>query len=305
MVSITGIISSVSAQDSVRTKTGATDGDGFRKYELATGIFWRNLLSDDLGKFGAGLNYTLSDGTSSNIYTIGLAAHFTYNITRNTGLVSGLEIAAYSGKASGNFSGAYDTYDRGAYSFNFSYSLKDYSEQQKLTLLSIPLMVKYTTNPFSDIHARYFCGFGFKIGLPLVRKATIKPGLVTTTGYFYEERELYGGDTPFPEEGFVTNYSAPKQQSKIGFKPLVAIALETGFIFTSNEQVSAGASIYCDFGLNNILKHDSRQMVEYQKLDTKNLLFNSIMTTNKVNKVEMFSIGLKLIVNFNLDKKVK
>jgi hypothetical protein len=302
MVSITGIIGSVSAQDSVRTKTGATDGDGFRKYELATGIFWRNLLSDDLGKFGAGLNYTLSDGTSSDIYTIGLATHVTYNLTRNIGLVSGLEIAGYRGKAFGNFSDSYDTKAIDATDLTFTYSLKDYSEQQKLTLLSIPLMVKFTTNPFSDIYARYFCGFGFKIGLPIVREAAIKPGTLTTTGYFYKEGILYGD---FPEQGFVTNYRVPEQQSKIGFKPLVALALETGFIFTSNEQVSAGASIYCDFGLNSLLKSDNKNMVEYRRLTPGQLHFNSIMTTNKVNRVEMFGIGLKLIVNFNLDKKAE
>jgi hypothetical protein len=299
MVSIISGIG-VSAQDSLQSQTIPPDGDGFRKYELSTGIFWRNFLTGDFDKFGAGLNYKLDDGTSSDIYTIGLAAHFTYNLTRNLGLVSGVEIAAYGGKASGNFSGSYPAVDRGGYDLTFAYSLKDYREQQNLTLLSIPLMVKYTTNPFSDIHARYFCGFGFKIGLPLVREATIKSGTLATTGYFYEELILY---RDFPEEGFVSNYRVPEQQSKIGFKPVVALALETGLIFTSNEQVSAGASIYCDFGLNNLLKPDNRHPVEYQRLTPWQLGFNSIMTTNKVNRVEMFSLGLKLIVIFNLDKK--
>jgi hypothetical protein len=48
-----------------------------------------------------------------------------------------------------------------------------------------------------------------------------------------------------------------------------------------------------------LLRPGNKHIVEYQ--DGK-LLFNSIMMTNRVNSIEQFSVGLKLIVNFNLDK---
>jgi hypothetical protein len=85
----------------------------------------------------------------------------------------------------------------------------------------------------------------------------------------------------------------------------VALALETGVTFMSNEHINAGASVYCDIGLNRLLKSDSRHMVEYQRLSPERLQFNSIMMTDRISNVEMFSLGLKLTVNFNLDKKNK
>jgi hypothetical protein len=300
---MTGITGSVFAQDSVRTQNIPYNnyGDDFKKYELSLGVFWRNVFSDE-NKWGAGLNYKLDDGTSSGIYTAGWATHLIMNITNNIGLVSGFEIASYSGKATGNFNENYTATHADGTEFIYTYSLKNYAEQQKLTLFSIPLMVKFSTNPFSDIYMKYFAACGFKVSIPLARTATINPGSVTTTGYFHEEGMEYSG---FPNQGFVTGFNAPEQKSKIDFKMGVALALETGITFISNEDLSAGASIYCDVGLNNLLKPGNRYMVEYRRLTPEQLLFNSIMTTKRINSVEMFSIGLKLSVNFNLDKKAR
>ena len=308
---MTGIIAKGTAQDSVALQNvpnssqlnyEAADDDGFRKYELSLGVVWRNFLADDLGKWGAGLNYKLQDGTGSNISTTGLAANLTFNITRNVGLVSGLELTRYSGKASGNFDETYETVHADGSDFSFRYILRDYSEQQKLTLLSVPLMVKFSTNPFSDIDAKYFAAFGFKVGIPLARQAAINVASVTTTGYFHNENILY---RDFPEQGFVSSFNPPTQKSKIDFKLGVALALETGITFVSNEDLSAGASIYCDIGLNRLLRPSDRYMVEYQRLTPELLRFNSIMLTHRVSSVELFSLGMKLFVNFNLDKKTK
>jgi hypothetical protein len=309
---------SVSAQDTAGLTNGQMDAanvtnenistleasdatDDFRKYELSAGILFRNFISDDLGKWGAGFRYNLQDGTSSNVSTTGLAAHFTFNIIRNVGIVSGVEITRYSGNASGNFAESYETIDRGGYPFTYTYSLKEYREQQKLTLLSIPFMAKFSTNPFSDIYAKCFAAFGFKIGVPVVKQAAIEPGLVTSTGFFHDENIQY---SDFPEQGFVTRFAAPEQKNAIPFKLGVVAAIETGVIFTSTENISGGASIYCDIGLNSLLRSDGRHILEYQRMTPERLHFNSIMMTDKVNSVEMFSIGLKLFVNFNLDKKI-
>jgi hypothetical protein len=304
---MTSIINSLSAQDSVRTQNAPNsdflyEGDDFQKYQLSLSSFWRGYLSDGFGKWGAGLNYKLKDGTSSNMYTIGFAGNLTFNVNQNIGIVSGLEIASYSGKASGNFEDSYLAVDAAGYDFTFKYILKDYSEQQKLTLLSVPLMVKFSTNSFSDVHVKYFAACGFKIGIPVSGGATVRPESLTTTAHFHEENIVY---RDFPEQGLVSNFHAPKQQSKIDFRMGVALALETGLTFMSNENINAGASVYCDIGLNSLLKSDNRHMVEYQRLNPGQLRFNSIMKTGKVNSVELFSLGLKLSVNFNLNKKDK
>jgi hypothetical protein len=291
------------AQDLLRTQKIPDDirfdSEGrFPKSQWSLSVFWRGWLTGS-SRWGGGLNYNLDGGKSSNVYTAGFASNIIFNITQNIGLVSGLEIAVYSGKATGNFEESYDTWNSKDGDLTFNYILRDYSEQQKLALLSIPLMVRYSTNPFSDVYAKYFAAFGFKIGIPLVRRAVIQPGVLTTTAYLHEDKILYDG---FPEQGLVTNFHAPVQRSKMDFNVGAALSLETGVTVMSNEKISAGASIYCDFGLNKLLRPGNMHIVEYQESKPGKLLFNSIMTTNRVSSIEQFSVGIKLTVYFNPDK---
>jgi hypothetical protein len=278
--------------------------DDYSKYQLSLSIFWRNFVNSapalSFWKYGAGLNYKLNEGKSSDIYTAGFAANVTFNVNATIGIVSGLEIAFLGGKVSGNFTGSYPASDAAGDDFTFSYALKNYNEQQKLTLLSIPLMMKYSTRPFSDISTKYFAALGFKVGIPLSNWSKIMPDYVTTTGFFQRELELY---SDFPEQGFVNDIRGITSQSKTMFNLGIALALETGVVFLSNKNTSAGVSIYCDLGLNNMLKRDNRYLVEYQKMNPEQLRFNSIMTTENASSVNILSIGLKLSVTFNLNKK--
>jgi hypothetical protein len=289
---MTDIISSASAQV---TWMHNNYGDDFIKYELSIGTFWGSMLSRG-SQWGKGVTYKLDAGKN-------WTAHFSYNFTPAVSLVSGFEIAGYSGKTTGNFSDNYTTISVDGSTFIFTYSIKDYAEKRNLTLFSIPLMVKFRSNTFYDVYCmKYFAACGLKLVIPLERVATINSRSITTTGYFHKESIEYAG---FPEKGFVTDFHAPEWRSKMDLKMGVALALETGVTFFNNEDIRAGASIYCDIGLNNLLRHGNRYMVEYQKLTPERFLFNSIATTKKVNGIEMFSIGLKLSVSFDLDKKIK
>jgi hypothetical protein len=311
------IVNIGAAQDSIRTQNIPDYyGDVFQKRQLSLGVFWRNFLTDGIGKWGAGLNYKLIDGTSSEVHTIGLAAHLIFNITPCIGIVTGLEIANYSGKAAGNFEGYYRMeLDNGipdaignVHYIDFSYKLRDYSEQQKLALLSVPVMVKYSTSAFSDINAKYFVALGFKFRIPLIDRTTIDPGYVSTSGYFSREMDTYPAEGHnFPEHGFVTSATGFNAKNKIGIKPGVSLALETGVTFMSSEDINAAASIYYDLGLGSMLRRGNKHMVEYypDARDYEHLGFNSIMRTDRANSVIINSLGLKLIVNFNLDKKTK
>jgi hypothetical protein len=302
IIFITGIISSISAQDSLRMQNlpdgnFSSSGNGFQKRQLSLGIFWRNVITGDLVKWGAGLNYKLKDGASSDVYTAGFAAHLTFNTSRHIGVVTGLEIVNYSGRASGNFEDNY-TDDN----LRFHYILAGYREKQQLVLLSIPLMLKYSTAPLYDISAKYFAAAGFKFGIPLTDRATIDPGSVTTYGEFLREDETY---INFPEHGFVNEMTGFNQKSKMDIKLGVTLALEAGINFLSDENISAIASIYCDLGLNNMIRRDNKKMVEYLPYSPEHLQFNSIMRTDKANSMAISSIGLKLSVSFNLDKQTK
>jgi hypothetical protein len=298
----TSIAGRVSAQDSIRTQN-FPDSETYSKLHLSFSPFWSNYFSSTqfLSK-AAGLNYNLEEGTVSGNYTAGFAANLAFSINSNIEIVSGLELVKYAAKVSGNFTEKYETVDRNGDVLDFAYSLKNYKEQQSLALLSVPLAVRFSTSAFSDVNIKYFVSCGIKIGIPVVQQATITPGSVTTTGYFYRELELY---EDFPEHGFVNGLTGITQQSRMDFKLGFTATLETGLIFMSNENISAGASIYCDMGLNNLLKRDNRRMVEYQRFTPGQLRFNSIMKTGHASSVETFSVGVKISIYFTLDKLFK
>jgi hypothetical protein len=307
MIVTSSVTGSVSAQDSIGTNSIVADDfqyskDYYQKKQLSLSAYWRNVLGTDLGKQTAGFYYKLKDGEVSDISTIGFAANLTFNMNAKIGIVSGFEIVSYGGRATGNFDGHYTTSYIEGDNFIFNYVLKDYNEQQRLTLFSIPLMAKYSMSLFSDISTKYFIAAGVKVGIPLTKRATIKVGSLTTTGHFLREDELY---SDFPEQGLVNDLTGLSRKTKMDFNIGLIAALETGFIFMSNENISAGASIFCDVGLNNLLKKDNKHLVEYQKQMREYLLLNSIMKTEHVSSVDIFSIGLKLSVNFNLDKKTR
>jgi hypothetical protein len=307
MIATTGVISGVSAQDSIRTNNIVYDDfqypkDYYQKVQLSLAAYWRNVLGTDLGKRTAGLNYNLKDGETSDVSTIGFATNIIFNINASIGIVSGLELVSYGSRVTGNYKGSYSYLDEGGYGWDFNYSLDDYVEQQRLTLVSIPVMAKYSMSLFSDVSIKYFVAAGLKVGIPLAKRATIRPGSITTTGHFSYDDELY---RDFQEQGLVNNLTGISRKTKMNFNIGLIAALETGFIFMSNEDISAGASIFCDIGLNNLLKKDNKHLVEHQMQNPEYLLLNSIMKTEHVSSVEIFSIGLKLSVNFNLDKKSK
>jgi hypothetical protein len=294
---MTRVSSSVSAQDSLRTQKIPDNirdysEDSFSKCQLSSGVFWRGGLTG-ASKWGGGLNYKFTDGTSSDSYTIGFAPHLTFNINRNIGIVSGFELIRYSGEATGNFMDTYKMSISETNSLDFTYNLRNYSEQQNITLLSFPVMIKFSTNTYTKL----FAAGGFKIGIPVKRVATIRSGILTTTALGRPENIFYHD---VPGLGYVTDFYILEQQSKIDMSVVVAAAFEIGVKFTSDERICAGVSFYVDYGLNNFLKSGNRHMVEYQLQTPEQLRFNSITMTNRLNSVNLFSIGMKLRVNFNL-----
>ncbi|MDR1593306.1 MAG: PorT family protein [Prevotellaceae bacterium] len=297
---MTGIYDNVVAQNS------GNDGEiyyRYAKHELAFTACWRNFLgkasySTFLGK-GAGLTYNLSDGTTHSNYTLGLAADYTYNISNHFGLVSGVGIINYGGKAAGNFSDEYLTFDIRGDELTYSYKIEEYKEQQSLTMIMIPLMAKYSSKPFGEIEMRYFVAGGMKFGIPFGDKTEISASTLTTTGHYEFEDELYDD---LPQHGFVTGLKDVSEKSQTAFKFSVIASIEAGLRVRDKERMDAMVSLYCDFGLQN-MKQDDRHLVEFNWQNPEKPHFNSIKTTGRVNMVRIASAGLKIGIILNWYKK--
>jgi hypothetical protein len=254
--------------------------------------------------YGAGgmsdLNYKFDAGKVEGGFGGGAGVAYTYNIDANFGITAGIGFASYAGKVtSETFSGQYNTPDDIGDDFRFSYSVAGYEEKQSATLFTIPLMAQYSAFVDGRKSKLFVAAAGLKFGLPPNATATITPGSVTTTGYYAYEDRTY---SDFPQRGFVTGQSATAVKSNIDLGITTMLSLEAGLQFVLNEQTGVYAGLFLDYGLNDIRKTKSSQVVEYQPYSPARFKYNSVLNTEKVNKVNLFSAGIKVGVKL---KKAK
>jgi hypothetical protein len=238
--------------------------------------------------------YKLDGGTHSGGFGGNVDIGYTYNI-KLLGIVTGLGISTYNSKLTiAECSSGYSGTDEAGDDFTFNYSLRGYSEKQNAVLFTVPLMVKYS-RPLGSGATTYYASGGLKFGIPISAKASINPGTVTTSGYYSFEDGTY---TDLPQYGFVTGQ--PGEQSDYNLKLNVAtiLALELGLRFRAGYQKHLMTSAYLDYGLNNMQKVNDRHVLEYQPSDPSRFVHNSIINTEMLKKVNLFSFGVKVGLSF-------
>jgi hypothetical protein len=149
-------------------------------------------------------------------------------------------------------------------------------------------MARYSI-PLGD--DRYFVAGGLKLGIPVVANAKIKPGTVSTSGHYEYEAQTY--DDLF-EHGFVNGRPGDQttRRVQLGIAPM--LALETGVRFPLGYNSALSASLYLDYSLSNIQVSNDKQIIEYQSLNPSQFIYNSALSTALVDKISLFSMGVKL-----------
>jgi hypothetical protein len=246
--------------------------------------------SHEFSIYGAGgmsnLGYKFDGGKGSGGTGFGAGVGYTYNISDNFGITTGAGFASYSGKAtSETLSGQYvpDNADG-----NFSYSIAGYEEKQSATMVVIPLMLQYNT----DGSTSFVAAGGLKFGLPVSAKTTITSGVLTTSGHYSYEDQTYSN---LPQHSFVTGQSIADIKSDTKFGLATMLSLEAGLRFSLSEKTGLYAGLFLDYGLNSIQKSGDKHVVEYQASNPQ-FKYNSVLNTGMVDKVNLFSIGLKVAI---------
>lgn len=258
-----------------------------------------------LGGFSP-LSYTLSDnGVKSGSIGVGAGLGYTLNINPSLGIITGLEMATYSAKAS--FDNVSEEYEGGTGKdlLRFSYTLKNCKETQNLILFSIPVMAQYSLSLGGSGSTRFYFSGGFKLGLPVSAKADISPGSANTNGYFADENVNY---KILPEHGFASNIPLSDTKKDIDFGFSATLALETGLRFNLTDKIGLYTGVYFDYGLNNIqkvndkhpLEYDLNHLSEYDVVNERPFLYNSVLNSGFTNKINLLSIGLKVRIGFKL-----
>jgi hypothetical protein len=234
----------------------------------------------------SGLKYKIAGGNADPGF--GLGGGIGYSLALNPSWKAGaaVEMAKYGSKASfGTLSDAY-SHGTGEAKSLFSYSLKDYEEKQSLTMLSIPIMLHYRTGN----SIKFDLSGGIKLGLPVNAKASINPGIISASGEYEYEGQTY---TDLPQHGFPEGIKLPETKCDIDLNCSAAAALEAGVLL---KKIYAGA--YLEYGLTNMQKTKDRHAIEYPESGSSTLVHNSILNTGLVDKIRLFSLGVKIGIQF-------
>jgi hypothetical protein len=225
----------------------------------------RGSVSPEFG-YGGGLGYAISMNSS---WEIGLAAEFTM----------------FKSKAS--FDAFSDRYEHGTGEGRslFSYALNGYTETQSISMVSIPVTIQYQTTG----RVKFCLAGGAKLGLPVMAQANINPGTVSASGEYEYEGQTY---TNLPQHGFPEGTKLPETKRDIELQYSVAATFETGMLI---RKFYIGA--YLDYGLTDMQKTKDNHPLEYQNSST--LVHNSVLNTNLVDKINLFSVGLKIKIRFS------
>jgi hypothetical protein len=243
------------------------------------------------------IGYKFDEGSRSDGAGIGLGFNYTYNINGSIAIVTGLGFSTYSGKLSlpSGYSGSYVSIDEQGDEFTLEYTFHEvYSETHSVALFTVPAMVRYST-PFGNGRMRYYASGGFKLGLPLASRATITPGTVSTTGYYdYENCTYYN----LLNHGFVNAQPGDRTKSAIRLRTIPVLSLETGVRFPLGYTTALTAGAYLDYCPANAQQSGDKQILEFQSLAPAQFVYNSALNTGMINKITLFSAGLKIGIIF-------
>jgi hypothetical protein len=233
-------------------------------------------------------NYSLLQGEQKAGIGFGLGVEFTKNFNYQLGLTAGIEVNRYASRGVyDNFSRTYRALDDSepAQEFDFTYSLKDFREQQSAWMLSLPLTVQFRNNVSEYSRLMTYASGGLKLGIPVISSST-SDYTVETNGYFEYENVKYEN---LPQHGFFTHdIVGDKHKPSLGL--LLSMTFEVGLRFPVAEWIDLQGSVYLDYGINAFNTKNDRQLIEYNYNAVR---YESVLNTNLADKAHPVNIGFK------------
>jgi len=259
----------------------------------------RHEFSIGIGGGLSTLNYTSSAGNSKNKMGGKIGLDYTYFLTKEFGLVSGIEYSQYNADIkdaafSNILAGLTDPSDQEL--FDLKTGVSKYEEKQTAHYINIPLMIQYQRG----YTTKFYTSIGFKIGIPISGHYESK-GNFDNQGFFYES----GIWTSTPEFMGFGNLPNKEVDGNLDFKIAYIASIELGVKIPlyKNRFIYAGA--YFDYGINNIVDNAKQNFTNYLFTESKVNFSNNSMLSSYTNdnikfteKVNSISAGIKFRFGF-------
>ncbi len=265
---------------------------------LLVGCSW--LYCQQEGSFvtldgGAGnnnLNYTIKGGkTSTNIGTT-FNLGYNYFFTPEIGFHTGLGIKAFNNTCMLNLRDSILSVDSEGKTFLLRTQYNNWTENQKVTMLDVPLAILYRLRLGDKVGLR--ANLGIRVLTPLSASYQTTSGSITTTGYYSNvNAELHN----IPSHGFLT-IKEPQKGEISNINTAISTFAEVGLTVKLIDKVDLYIGGYLDYGLNSAVQPDKKQIYEY------NGTYNGMIASDKLKEATPIAVGGKLGFVFDLSPKV-
>ena len=235
------------------------------------------------------LSYDLQNGTQSGRFGNSINAGYSYFFTKHWGVQSGIGLQWFNARSTINYFSATPQVDIDGESFEFRANYKDWQEKQQALFLDIPLTLQYRHALSNKISLQGSAGG--KISIPISSSYTTTGGNITTTGYY---SRLNAELSDLPEFGFTTTTNS--YNGKLSLRPSYMAIADLGGLYTLSPKIDLYLGAYINYGLNNALKADSKEVIQLDGV------YNGMLASTQTTKVNPVSVGIKVGIYFRLSK---
>jgi len=248
-----------------------------------------NYLHFNIGSGQHKLLYTLKDGTqqSQNGYTANLA--FSHFFTPTIGIQTGIGVQTFSTLSTLNLTEGTPAIDSDGDVYVYKSNFKNWQESQQVLFVDVPLTAQFK-HKFTD-KIGLLVTAGAKVSFPVNNTYKTTGGEIVTSGYYPQYNiEL----TDLPQQGFTTITQSYK--GKYSFKPAYMAIAELGGTYKINEKIDLYVGGYFNYGINNILKPDTKILYQLEGS------YNGELETYQTTSVKPVTVGVKLGLYLNIGK---
>lgn len=246
------------------------------------------------------IDYDLKNGEQLNKDGNNFGIRYAHYLNKNWSLSLGAEYQTY--QSSANFSSLkenYTTTDSDGDSFDFRYMATNFTENQKLAYVNIPITVQFETSG----KTKFYALAGAKIGFNVKGEYQTSIENLTTSGYYPQYNvELFA---PY-FAGFGSYDNIKSEKGKLTTDISYSAIIESGLKQTLGKKTSIYAGLYLDYGLNSISdKKEKSNLIQYPAEIPVDFKYKSVFDSPYVSNAKLISYGFKIRLAFDAYSSTK
>jgi len=216
---------------------------------------------------------------------VGIGYH--YFFTPQWGVGTGVNMALYNSQMKlKNYTVDNDEYSISGIpaDFVFRYTFENYREKQRITMVTVPLMLQYQTKGYSA----FYIALGGKVAIPMAASYNVKDSFATV-GYFHETKTPY--DSLYAQ-GFGRYYRSVKEN--LDMKVAYMVSAELGMKFYM-EHLILYTGVYFDYGLSELRKEGQKAapLIGYQPETPAEFTYGNMLASGG-DKLYPISVGITM-----------